>query len=71
MAEVLHATFDPEARRQLKASADELLNALWTGYGHASDLFRANPTTETWRALVRSHTCWRVAFLAEEDAAQP
>ena len=65
MAEVLHPTFDPEARCELQASADELLNALWTGYQHTSEFFRANPTSETWRTLVRAHALYRVAFLAE------
>ena len=66
-AHVLHPTFNPDARDQVRASADELLGALWTGYRHASGFFMANPTTESWRALVRAHAVWRVAFLAEDD----
>ena len=50
-----------------KASADELLGALWIGYTHASEFYRANPTTESWRALVRAHAVWHVAFRAEDD----
>ena len=71
MAKVLRPTFDPDARRELQASADELLGALWTGYTHASEFYRANPTMERWRDLVRAHTCWKVAHLAEEDGGQP
>ena len=67
MAQVLHPTFDPDTRRELKASADELLGALWIGYQHASDFFRANPTPENWRTLVRARTLYQVAFLAEES----
>ena len=70
-AEVLHPTFDAEARHELKASADELLGALWTGYTHASEFYRANPTTERWCELVRAHALYRVAFMAEEDGGQP
>ena len=70
-AHVVHPTFDPDARSELKASADELLGALWTGYQHASEFFRANPTTERWRELVRAHALYRVAFLAEDDGGQP
>ncbi len=71
MAQVLHPTFDPDARDQIRASADELLGALWTGYAHASEFYRANPTTERWRELVRAHACWRVAHMAEDDGDQP
>ena len=64
---VSYPTFNPaDARDELKSSADELLSALWTGYQHASEFFRANPTTERWRELVRAHALYRVAFLAEE-----
>ncbi len=70
-AHVLHATFDAESRRELQASADELLGALWTGYTHASDFFRANPTPKTWRTLVRAHALYRVAFLAEDNRDEP
>ena len=69
-AHLLHPTFDPEARRELKSSADELLGALWIGYQHASDFFRANPTREHWRELVRAHALYQVAFLAEDDGGQ-
>ena len=69
-AQVLRPTFDADARRELQASADELISALWTGYQHASDFFRANPTPETWRALVKAHTCWRIAFMAEDGGKQ-
>ena len=64
-------TFNPDARDELKSSADELVNALWAGYQHASEFFRANPTPENWRTLVRSHACWRVAFMAEDVGDQP
>ena len=70
-AHVVHPTFNPDGRRELKASADELLGALWTGYTHASEFYRANPTTERWRTLVRAHACWKVAFRAEEDGDEP
>ena len=69
-AEVLHPTFAPGFRVELQTSADELLGALWTGYTHASEFYRANPTTERWRELVRAHACWKVAFLAEGDGGQ-
>ena len=69
-AQVLRPTFNANARRKLQASADELLGALWTGYTHASDFFRANPTPNTWRALVRAHALYRAAFLAEDDGRQ-
>ena len=71
MAKVLRPTFNPDARDQIRASADELLGALWTGYGHASGFFRANPTTVSWRELVRAHACWNVAFSAEADGGRP
>ncbi len=67
-AHVLHPTFDGDARHELKASADELIDALWTGYQHASDFFRANPTPKTWRTLVRAHALYRVAFMAEDGS---
>ncbi len=70
-ADVLHLTSEPEGRVQIRASADELLGALWAGYTHASEFYRANPTTERWRELVRAHACWKVAFLAEEDGGRP
>ena len=70
-ADVLHLTSEPDAQRELQASADELLGALWTGYAHAAEFYRANPTTERWRELVRAYACWKVAFLAEEDGGQP
>ncbi len=70
-ADVHHLTFDPDARRGLKSSADELLGALWTGYTHASEFYRANPTTERWRTLVRAHALYQVAFMAEEGKVQP
>ncbi len=65
-AHVSYPTFDLGARDELQASADELIGALWTGYQHASDFFRANPTPKTWRTLVRAHALYRVAFLAED-----
>ena len=70
-AQVLRPTFDTDAQRELQVSADELVGALWTGYTHASEFYRANLTTESWRALVRAHAVWRVAFLAEDSVAQP
>ncbi len=51
---------------ELRASSDELLDGLWIAYKHTSDFFMANPRTESWRAFVRAHAAWKVAFLAEE-----
>ena len=41
-----YATFNPDAQDELRASSDELLDALWVGYKHASNFFMANPTSE-------------------------
>ena len=70
-ADILHPTFPREGRDELRASANELLSAFWVGYTHASGFFMANPTTESWRQLVRAHACWKVAFRAEEDGGRP
>ena len=70
-AHISYPTFDLSARDELKASADELLGALWTGYTHSSEFYRANPTTQRWRELVRAHALYRVAFMAEDDGDQP
>ncbi len=70
-AHLLHPTFDPDARRELQTSADELLGALWTSYTHASEFFRANPTTERWRTLVKAYALYRIAFRAEDDGGRP
>ena len=66
-----YATFNPDARHELRASADELMDALWVGYRYASEFYRANPTAEAWRALVRAHAVWRVAFMAGDGEVQP
>ena len=58
-------TINPDARREIKASANELLDALWTGRNQAAEFYRANPTPENWRSWVRAYTAWQVAYLAE------
>ncbi len=63
---IQYATFNPDAQDELRASSDELLDALWVGYKHASSFFMTNPTSEAWRTFVRAHAAWKVAFLAEE-----
>ena len=63
-------TFPHEGRDELQASADELLSALWVGYTHASDFYRANPTTERWRTLIKAHALYQIAFLAEDDGGK-
>ena len=63
-APIHYATFSRGARNEFRTSANELMDALWAGYKHASGFFMANPTTEAWHALVRA-TAWRVAFLVE------
>ena len=65
-ADILYPAFPLEGD-ELRTSAEELLEALWVGYRHASSFFMANPTPQGWRAFVRAHAAWRVAFLAEED----
>ncbi len=67
---MIHPTF-PDARDQIRASADELLGALWIGYTHASEFYRANPTTERWRTLVKAYALYRIAFRAEDDGGRP
>ncbi len=64
---IFYPTVNPDARREFKESADELLGALLSGRNQAAEFFRANPTQENWRAWVRAQAAWRVAFLAEED----
>ena len=56
---------DPTAQRTFKLSADELLDGLLTGYKHAVQNFRANPTPDRWRTLYRARTLWRVAYMSE------
>ena len=51
--------------RELKSSATELLDGLWTAYTHASQVFQREPTTRHWQNLVRAHACWGVAFRVE------
>ncbi len=62
-----YPTVNMGAQHEFRASRDELLDGLLTGYKHTAKIFRANPTGDTWRALVQAHAAWRVAFLAEEE----
>ncbi len=68
-AHVSYPTFDIGACDELKASAHELTKALWENYQHASKFFMANPTPERWRAFVRAHAAWKVAFITEDDGS--
>ena len=70
-ADILYPTFPHEGHDALHASADELCQALFANYRHTSDFFMANPTPQRWRAFVRAHACWKVAFLAEDDGGRP
>ena len=63
--DAFYPTINPDAQGAFKASADELLEGLLTGYQHTSEIYRANPTPGHWRALVQAHAAWRVAFRAE------
>ena len=63
-----YPTTNPDAQDAFKASANELLNGLLTGYKHAASIFRANPTQHNWHALVQAHAAWRVAFQAEDHS---
>ena len=46
------------------------INGLLGNYRHSSELYRANPIPQNWRALVHAHTAWRVAFLAEDEVGK-
>ena len=70
-ADILHPAFPQEGQGDLRASADELREALFTNYTHTSNFFMTNPTPQRWRAFVHAHAAWKVAFLAEEDGGQP
>ena len=61
---------EPEAQDQFKASAQELLDGLWTGYTRTAEDYQANPTPAIWRDLVRAHAVWTVAFAAEDGDDQ-
>lgn len=55
------------ARPDFRASADELLAALFVRYQNASEAYFAEPTPARWLALVRAHAAWRVALGMEGD----
>ena len=69
-ADILYPTFPNEGHGDLRASADELREALFANYRHTSSFFMANPTPQRWRAFVRAHAAWKVAFLAEDEGGQ-
>ena len=69
-AGIFFPTICPDAQEQFRASADELLNGLFENYRHTAEFYRANPTSQNWRAIVQAHTAWRVAFLAEDDGGR-
>ena len=56
---------ETEAQRALEEAAQELLDARFTAFKHAADLFERNPTTDNWRTLVWARACYAVAFHAE------
>ncbi len=53
------------AQPALTDAADELIEALRTGRDMAAEMFRGNPTPESWRAWVRAQAAFNVAYLAE------
>ncbi len=66
-AHIFFPTINRDAQDQFRISADELLNGLLGNDRHSAEFYRANPTPQSWRALVQAHAAWRVAFLAEEE----
>ena len=56
---------DVEAKGELDASSSERIPALWTDYKDSIALYKANPTTENWRAMKRAYAMFKVAFVAE------
>ena len=66
-ARIFFPTINRAAQDQFRNSADELLIGLLGSYRLSVEFYRANPTPQSWRALVQAHTAWRVAFLAEEE----
>ena len=62
---------ETDAKRELEASVNELLDGLFSGYKYSAEVFRTNPTRENWRTLKQAHACWRVAFAAEHEAEKP
>ena len=66
--EVVCFTAGPEAQREFKSAADELLGALLSGRNRAANFYQANPTPENWRVWVRAQAAWQVAYLTELKA---
>ena len=60
---------DVEAKRELGASSNELLNALWTNYTDSIALYQANPTAENWHLFRRAYAMFRIAFVADNEPA--
>ena len=60
---------ETEAKRALEEVAQELLDARFTAFQHAANLYERNPTTDNWRTLIRARACYAVAFHAEHGGS--